>query len=131
MPDASHPLYRRFQLLEIKYLYPEYEEQKALLEALHEKDGTDIFVGSYVCVQKKDGSLFSYGMWGRGVDTLLPKANKVVFGEGDGNVVAAGDWDHVVSVVGQLMEATEHYPPRFRVREFPNASQLAAIGNLE
>ena len=130
-PPPSHPLLPRFQVLEIKYLYPEYEEQKQLLEAWHAKEGTDIFVASYSCVQKTDGSLFTYGLWSEGVDTLLPKAHKVMFFQDGKDIVAEGDWDHVVSIVGHLMEPTEHYPPRFRVQEFPTGDQLAAIGRPE
>ena len=29
------------------------------------------------------------------------------------------EWEKAVEVVGDLMEAVDIYPPRFRVREFP------------
>ncbi|MCE9556350.1 MAG: hypothetical protein K8T91_23625 [Planctomycetes bacterium] len=131
MPDKSHPLFSRFQLLEMKHVLPEYEEQKKLLDALHEKQGVDLFVASTIVVQKVDDSLFSYCVWSKGVNTLLPKTQKVVFFEDGKNMVAAGDWDKVVGIVGHLMEETDYYPPRFRVREFPTEEQLAAIGRLE
>ena len=129
-PPPSHPLYSRWQTLEIKYLYPEYEEQKAMLEALHEKQEIAVFVASYACAQMKDGTLSTFAVWSNGVDTLLPKAQRLMFYEEGKNIVADGEWDHVVSIVGHLMEPTEHYPPRFRVLEFPTDDQLAAIGRL-
>jgi hypothetical protein len=49
--------------------------------------------------------------------------------QGHERPVAFGPWERVREVAGRLMEPTEHYPPRFRVRGFPDAGQLAAIGN--
>ena len=40
------------------------------------------------------------------------------------------EWEKVVEVVGDLMEAVDIYPPRFRVRAFPSEEQLAAMGNM-
>jgi hypothetical protein len=40
------------------------------------------------------------------------------------------EWEKVVKVVGDLMEAVNIYPPRFRVREYPSETQLAAMGNM-
>lgn len=131
MPTATHPLYDRFRLLELQYLQPEYEEQKALLEQLHESNGTDVFVASYTAVRKEDGSVFSYCVWSKDVDTLLPKAQQILFFEEGKDIVADGEWDHIASIVGDLMEETDDYPPRYRVRSFPNEEQLAAIGGSD
>jgi hypothetical protein len=43
--------------------------------------------------------------------------------------VASADWDKVQKVAGDLMEETDLYPARYRVREFPTDEQLAEIGN--
>ena len=42
--------------------------------------------------------------------------------------VALAEWTRVVEVVGELMEPTEDYPRRYRVREFPDRAALDAIG---
>jgi hypothetical protein len=41
---------------------------------------------------------------------------------------ALGDWGRVREVAGGLMEPTDHYPARYRVRDFPDAEALEAIG---
>ena len=59
-------------------------------------------------------------------------AQKVVLMRDLGEPPAAiGDWDRVQEVVGDLMEETDHYPPRFRVREFPSNEALESIGRAD
>ena len=40
------------------------------------------------------------------------------------------EWDKVAEIAGDMMEAIDIYPPRFRVREFPTEQQLASMGNM-
>lgn len=49
--------------------------------------------------------------------------------EGGSGAVALGSWERVREAVGDLLEPTEHYPARFRVREFPGEAVLAEIGS--
>jgi hypothetical protein len=57
-------------------------------------------------------------------------------GEGErGVVVFLGkphmvEWQQAVDIVGDLMEAVDIYPPRYRVRSFPSDEQLAVMGNM-
>lgn len=69
-----------------------------------------------------------YRLWSDDADTLLPRANKVIFFQVGKDIVASGDWEKVEQIVGHLMEETDMYPIRYRVREFPTDEQLAAIG---
>jgi hypothetical protein len=129
MPPTEHPLHRRFRGLEANWLGPVYLEQKKLLDAAHQHRGIDIFTASFLGVRKKDGEDVSYCVWGDGVDSLLPVTQKVVFMQASREkAVALGDWARVVEVAGGLMEPTDHYPPRFRVRAFPDRAALEAIG---
>jgi hypothetical protein len=108
---------------------PCYFEQKKLLDAVHQEQGIGIFVASFSAVQKKDGEVFSYCVWGQCVDSLLPVTDKVAFIQhGREPPVALGEWARVMEIVGELMESTEDYPLRYRVREFPNGVVLEAIG---
>ena len=43
-------------------------------------------------------------------------------------LAAVYTWSRIVDVAGHLMEPTDHYPTRFRVRAFPDEAQLAEIG---
>ena len=132
MPPADHPLYRRFRDMELRWLGPMYEEQKQLLDALHEKEAIDVYVGTFGAVEKKGGDLVSYCVWGEGVHTLLPVTQKVVvMRQGEDKAVALGTWQRVQEVAGHLMERTDDYPPRFRVRDIPDQALLEAIGLAE
>jgi len=128
-PPEGHSLRDRFHAIGMRWLGGEYAEQKALLEAVHQRRGEDVFVSSFSAVEKGVGGPVSYCVWGEGVDTLLPVADKVVFmtGAHDGPV-AVGDWDRVREVAGEWMEPTEHYPPRYKVRGFPDEAAIEAIG---
>lgn len=128
----SHELFPRFQKLELEFFGGLYAEQKELLDALHEKEQDGPFVASYSGIQKKGSDdVLTYCVWGRDVDSLLPKT-QLVFFVGPEGAAAIGEWDRVAKVVGDLMELDESlYPVRYRVREFPSAEQLQAIGTME
>lgn len=129
MPPADHPLYQTFQLLELKYLYPEYNEQQELLNALHDARGEAVYAASLTAVKREDESLLSYTVWSEGLEILLPKSQYVVFSDAESEgALASGTWDRVHEVVGDVMEETDWYPLRYRVHSFPTPEQLEAIG---
>jgi hypothetical protein len=129
MPPPEYPHHRRFHELWSGWIGPEYATQKELLDAVHAREGIDVFVASYSAVKRESGALVSYCVRGEGVDTLLPAADKVVFMRaGQEGPVALGDWGRVRELAGGLMEARDHYPARYRVRGFPDGATLEAIG---
>jgi hypothetical protein len=132
MPPTDHPTYRLFQKMATGWLVGLYVEQKQLLDALHQREGIDLFVASYSGVEKSDGEVVSYCVWGEGVDSLLPVTQKVaIMKAGQERPVALGSWSRVVEVAGDLLEPTDHYPARFRVRRLPDDTALDAIGKAE
>lgn len=128
MPPKDHPHFAKFRLLEVKTLYGRYERQQELLDTLHLREDSDFFAATYTVAQDPTGTFVSYALWSEGTATLLPKTNKLFFVR-DKDLVASGEWDKVRQVIGDLMEETDLYPARYRVREFPTDEQLAAIGN--
>ncbi len=135
MPAADHPLHRRFRQIATNWLGPLYSIQKEHLDAIHNRPESDFdsefgsFVASFSAVRKPDGDIVSYCVWGEGVDSLLPVTQKVVFMKhGHEGPVALGDWRRVVEVASDLMEPTDHYPARYRVRQHPDDAAIAAIG---
>jgi hypothetical protein len=110
-----------------------YAEQKDLLDNRYEREQTDIFVATYSGIQnEKTGRIASYCMWSEGLDSLLPKTDQIFFFRPDApedhKLAASGEWDHVHRIVGNLMEAQDTYPERWRVREFPSEGMLEQIG---
>lgn len=132
MPPRDHPVYPGFKKMATRWLGTLYAEQKRLLDASHQREGIDIFVASFSGVEKEGGEIVSYCVWGENVDSLLPVTDKVVIMmHGHQGPVALGCWARVMEVAGALMEPTDHYPTRYRVREIPDAPALEAIGKQE
>jgi hypothetical protein len=129
IPPEGHPLHRVFKQMEIKWLGGMYADQAKLLNAVHEKQGIDISVASYSALKKKDGDLLNYCVWGNGADSLLPVTQKVVFMKGENIPPIFADWSRVIETFGDLMELTDDYPRRYRVREYPDEKVIDAIGS--
>ena len=128
LPGISHPLYKPFRRLFFDAVGRDYAEQKELLDRLHAKTNKNFFVATFNVVQDPQGRLLSYAVWTESVESLLPQTDMVVFGgmEGEPTMVP---WSKAMEEVGHLLEPLEMYPPRYRVREFPSARQLAAMGS--
>jgi hypothetical protein len=135
LPPEDHPAYQDFRELHFQSLAQTYAEQKDLLDKRHEREQTDIFVATYSGIQnEKTGRIASYCMWSEGVDSLLPETDQIFFfrprAPKDKQLAARGDWNHIRSVVGDLMEPQDTYPERWRVREFPSEAKLNEIGTM-
>jgi uncharacterized protein YtpQ (UPF0354 family) len=142
LPPREHPMFETFEQFEIRSRHDAYATQKELLDAIHEKEGTDLFVASYTATQdEKTDILTNYCVWINGIDSLIPKGRNVLFldspdepGDADSDedpqpkIVAKADWETVEQVLGHLMERVEMSPPRYRVREFPTTAELEQLG---
>jgi len=123
---------RKLADLRRRALQEDYAEQKQLLDQGFEKQGTDIFVATYMLVKGEDERIFSVSTWTAGVDALLPETDRIVLGyldepgrEGRRWNVA---WADLVAVAGHLMVRQEGYQlPRWRVRAFPDEATLNAL----
>ncbi|BDI34430.1 hypothetical protein CCAX7_64810 [Capsulimonas corticalis] len=132
LPPPEHPAHALLKLLSAQALAQYYQQQANSLNALHAKDNTDIFVAEYMAYRdKKTGVVTASASWARDVDSLLPRADQILLSERDpaGGIVLLGaaPWERVAAVAGDLFEAQDLYPPRFRVRGFPTPAQLAEI----
>ena len=137
LPDADVPLFAKFHELRLRTIGMEYNDQKELLDQIHTQSGENLFVASFSAVQHKEtGRITSYSVWSEGVETLLPETDDLVLLRPDSSadkvsVVAAGSFQKVRDVAGDLMEPLGTYPERFRVIEFPSDQQLAEIGKRD
>jgi hypothetical protein len=108
----------------------DYFDQQEVLAQQSE----DVFVASFLF--QKRGRARSVSVWTAGVDTLLPRTDLVVClpaepGKENPGILASASWERVCEVVGHRMERTELYPERYRVRTFPDAKELAALGRAD
>jgi Protein of unknown function (DUF1444) len=137
LPDPSSPVFGKLHKLRLRTIGMEYNDQKELLDQIHEQEGKDLFVASFSAVQHKEtGRITSYSVWSDGVLTLLPETDDVILLKPDPTaekveVVASGSFERVREVAGDLMQPLGTYPERYRVLEFPSQRQLAAIGKRE
>ena len=127
LPPADHPHYSKFRLLELKYLYGEYAEQKELLERRNEQTNTDVFVASYAAMEK-DTEAVSWAIWIKDCTTWLPQTNLVALSDPETEVTRMATWEQVYSVAGHRMKPLDMYPPRWLLDDFPSPNELEKIG---
>ena len=122
-----------WKLLQVRNESSIYDAQKALLDAHHERTGTDIFVATCGALTWSEAGSGTYGVWADGVDTLLPRTDLIAFAwqrdDGEKATVLV-PWDDAVRVAGHLMEPTEENPVRWRLRSFPDAAQRETLAGL-
>jgi len=96
-----------------------YGRQKPLLEALHSRQGDDVFVASYKVMQGQDGQVFSMASWGEGVATLLPVVDVVNLVKQDFSQRSV-PWEQLISVTNGSVENCGLLPERFKAVVFPS-----------
>ncbi len=107
-----------------------YVDQTELLTKLLEAQGQDVFVANQLLMAPTgapEGEFESIALWPDGVVALLPECDSVGFSFADKSTYRAS-WAQVRAAVPELMEATEHFPPRYKVTRTPTREQLLAMG---
>ncbi len=115
--------------LQAEVLAGDYAAQKQVLDKLHQRREKDVFVASFTLVEKPDGRLVSYSVLSKGVDTWLPRTDKVVFVDPDSPKATKKivDWETLDAGLGQHIEVLSFVPPRFHVRKHPSDDMIAAL----
>lgn len=110
----------------------DYAQQKELVNAIHEKEGIDIFVAGFNLYERKDGLAYSVCVWTRGIDSSLPRTERVAFMvDPDARDHFVVSWEAAMPIVGDLLvKETEFVPARYRAREFPSDVQIAELRRL-
>lgn len=97
-----------YELLQTKYIQVslnDYNEQKNALDQYLEKQGKDIFVASLSAYNHEKYGTFSLGVLTVGVQTYLPKSDRIslfqVTGNNEGDDYGPYAWDDVVKVLGK------------------------------
>lgn len=124
LPTESHPLYQGFKELQLVTFERDYAEQQELLGERYTENDQEIIVSPFNLVRPPDGRLVSATCWAADIDIMLPKADVIMF-FGEGSDCELVKWQGAASMVGNLMEPLDMYPPRYRVRTFPSVEQLA------
>lgn len=105
-----------------------YEDQKKLLDQIHEKERIDIFVASYRAYENTDlGGLFGVAQLTRGVRTLLPKADYVWFYCTESKEIISVPWSAAEIAFPPLASESSYYPELVLISDFPDHDQLEAL----
>lgn len=133
--SSDEVLLARLATLEHLMLQGAYHTQKDLLDKLHEERAEDLFVATYLLYElaESDGRTFSMCSWTQTVDSLLPRTDRVALVElgADGaSNTRLVEWAQIEAHAGDLLEAVEAYPPRYRTLGFPTREQLERMTPL-
>ena len=126
--DGDLPASERFREARYRGTMSVYDDQKKLLDQIHEKENIDIFVASYrVFKNDKLGGFISSVQWTRDVDALLPRADYVWFYCTRVKEIVSVPWDIAVDVLGCLSREPHLLPERYRVGGFPSDEQMIRL----
>lgn len=127
----GHPLFSPVERARKFAALHTYEDQKAHLDRYYQQAGKDFFVASFTLHELKAGGYTSHSVWRKGIATLLPVTDFVMFFDPDQpepvRLVARVPWSAVAAQLGDLMLDTQMFPPRFFVSKFPAPEQLRAL----
>jgi hypothetical protein len=129
---ANHPLKEKFDYFEALGMNEEYGAQKELLEALHEKEGSEFFVATFVAYQHKDGGIMTCSTITKDVPTMLPKTEQVTFVRIEpSEVVATVPWEEAAQLLGERLKPVGLYPERYFVEQFPTDAECVRLKQAE
>jgi len=133
LPETDSVAYAALKAMHTQSLGQIYAGQKHFLEAVAAKAGmtNPAFVSTFSGMASQEGLVTSYAIWPQGAEGLLPDAEKYgMAGQAEGKPVLHGFVDAAAARAawGELFEKTELYPVRWKVKGFPTAEQIAALG---
>ncbi|WP_454907884.1 hypothetical protein [Variovorax gossypii] len=109
----------------------DYNDQREALEKANEEAGIDVFVAKHNLLQREaDGSLVSFAVLPKGVDTWLPAADLVFLVEAEGVAPTIVAWPHFVEHAAHLIEQLPLAVPRWKVLGYPEGNCLQRLREL-
>ena len=125
---SSHAAAEAFHQLELRFLAEEYGVQRDLLQQVESRTEQPCEVNELLVFRHLQTDRWaSMTVWGRHVDSLLPRADYVALVPEVGSRPVYATWDDVVALTGELMEPVDLSPPRWRVREFPHPKAIEIL----
>lgn len=122
--DRLYDALRRARMMD---LVGQYEDQKGLLDSIHEAEEVHLDVAAFTAVQDGKGVPTSSSVWVEGVETLLPESEQVTL-ELSGNERLTVSWEALLQGAARHLEAYPGLEPvRWRTRGFPGGEALAAL----
>lgn len=113
-PAREHPARLDVEEAHVVLGLREYESTKEQVQAAV---GEDLYVASFTAM-RSETDVWSYCAWTRGVPSLLPRTDRIVLIdlEGDRSKPTELAWE---DVAGSLTEVPDQAPPRYRTGDWP------------
>lgn len=134
LPAKSHPAAEPLGALYVESVARDYADQQPTLQQWCSEEGDDAVVADFRVFQgRRPRQLHSFCIWPRDQDCLLPRTDRVFFDVKNRSTsqrsrdLPNASWEVVEEAFGDRLIAEDVFPPRYRVREFPSARQLASI----
>ncbi|MGL6196807.1 MAG: hypothetical protein ACRC2T_18500 [Thermoguttaceae bacterium] len=129
LPPEESEFYWMFKRFQIIANGVDYAEQQSLLAKIHKKQGKDILIGTFFVAQRENSqSVFTYTVWEKDCDMLLPKAEYIAFKDGldenGADRTAVIPWNTVLDTVDYMIKQQIDYPPRFLVSGYPSEKEI-------
>lgn len=106
----------------------EYGHQHRRLTSLFEKAEADVYVAQYNLMERRDGSVWSWAVWAKGVtDALLPRTDYLAMAESDSEAPWWVRWDDAVRLAPAALTPEAYDPPRWRESGWPEPAVLDAL----
>jgi hypothetical protein len=128
LPPVDHAARPSLATLVERSWSRDYAEQGAALEAVNQKEGRDVYVGSRLHLKKDGTFLGTATTWADGILTWLPRTDRVAMGrrraDGKHDFIVEAPWERLVEIAGASMKPLDMWPPRWEVRDFPDEATM-------
>jgi hypothetical protein len=125
-PPAIRPM---FSNVALQYRAANWTAYKSALEKDLANRAEDLFVASMTIHEEAEAAThYCMAVWQKGVDSILPAVDRVYFYDGDREITRFSQWADVSRTMGTAMQRESGLPEHYRVRSFPDAEQMVAMG---
>ncbi|MFM9923129.1 hypothetical protein VLK31_09085 [Variovorax sp. H27-G14] len=116
-------------------LHREYDSQKKALDRVHARtQANPVWTEPFLASETAQGDVFSACRYCQAAgEALLPEVDKLFFFECDArgalmqSPLAVVPWEVAQAIVGTLMAKVDTYPPRYLVKQFPDAEMCERL----
>ena len=136
MPPADSRAYEMFRRVALVGFGRDYQQQGELLTDSLSPEDSGTHIGRFLLFETMDSKkVSSKTLWIEGCRNILPRVDQVMFMARDKNdefrSLGQCTWQAVQTALGDMIQPTEDYPPRFLTTGFPTEEQIKAIAIKE
>ena len=136
MPPADSPAFELFRHVALVGFARDYQQQGEVLTDALGQDDSQTHIGRFLLFETVDSKkVSSKTLWIEGCRNILPRVDQIMFMARDKNdefrSLGQSTWQAVQTALGDMIQPTDDYPPRFLTTGFPTEQQIKAIAVKE